>query len=473
MSLAVLLHWLAGFAFQIGATVNVADFGARADGKTDLSPALQRAYDALPPTGGRIQIPAARGEYVVVASKPTVRRPKVGLRISKPNVFVEGVGGRPTIRMTGVTLDYLNSIDDVSASGRDVFTVFSFVLTDGGGVSNVRFVGEWNGEGRLRYQSPRAKAIAVIGSRGVRIRDVEGECLLGNLVNANPAGQTVEPVHRWSENVTVEDVQAVRCLENGVNFMGGTRNCVLRRAVLIGNGSCGAESGGTGNRLRDLLCAGNGYAGVSLSQAGQTLEDSRLVANGTAERAEAGFGLVLQHSGHRVGGCDIRGNAHYGVYLYPGATDILLQGCTVQGNCVGPRSEAVAEVRLSEGAGAILQDCSIVGGGKWRTVRCRLEKSDDGWRLRPTEAGTDPAAWKAYEQTQARNVNPAYTLWLQEFDAGAGSFRCRVTSGNPTPGEATLAMGSRARYGVFASAGASPTVLGGQPVGFTVPVLRQ
>ncbi|MFN3684113.1 MAG: right-handed parallel beta-helix repeat-containing protein [Fimbriimonadaceae bacterium] len=400
-----------------------------------------------------------------------MRQPKVGLRIAKPNVFIEGVGGRPTIRMAGVPLSYLNSIDDVSASGRDVFTVFSFVLTDGGGVSNLRFVGEWDGEGRLRYQSPRAKAIAVIGSRGVRIRNVEGVGLMGNLVNVNPAGQTVEPVHRWSEDVTVEDVRAERCLENGVNFMGGTRNCALTRAVLIGNGSCGAESGGSGNVLRELVCVGNGYAGVSLSQNGQTLLDSRLAANGTAERAEAGFGLVLQHKGHRVERCEMRGNAHYGVYLYPDAKDILLRGCTVEGNCVGPRSEAVAEVRLSKGAEATLQDCAVVRGGKWRTLRCVLERAGDGWRLRPTDSEGDPSELRAYEQTQARSVNPAFTLWLQRFDGGA--FLCRATSGRPMPGEATLAVGSRSRYGVFASSDASPTVLGDPPAGFTVPILRQ
>ncbi|MCX7801200.1 MAG: hypothetical protein N2109_12770, partial [Fimbriimonadales bacterium] len=220
MTLAMLAAWLAGFVGASQAVVSVADFGARADGRTDLSEALRKAYAALPPTGGRIQIPAAKGFYVVTADQPTVRRPKVALRISKPNVFVEGVGGRPTIRMVGLSKAYLDSIDDVSSSGRDVFTVFSFVLTDGGGVSNLRFEGEWDGRGRFRYRSPRAKAIAVIGSRRVTIRGVEGEGLMGNLVNVNPAGQTVEPVHRWSENVRVEDVSAIRCLENGVNFMG-------------------------------------------------------------------------------------------------------------------------------------------------------------------------------------------------------------------------------------------------------------
>ncbi|MFN3684112.1 MAG: hypothetical protein ACK41F_09275 [Fimbriimonadaceae bacterium] len=35
MNLAVLLVWIAGFALQ-GGTVNVADFGARADGRTDF-----------------------------------------------------------------------------------------------------------------------------------------------------------------------------------------------------------------------------------------------------------------------------------------------------------------------------------------------------------------------------------------------------------------------------------------------------
>lgn len=468
--LTVLSAWLAGFVGAAQAVVNVADYGAKADGKTDLSPALRAAYAALPPTGGRILIPAAAGAYVVTAGKPTVRRPTVALRISKPNVFVEGVGGRPTIRMVGLSKRYLDSIDDVSSSGRDVFTVFSFVLTDGGGVSNIRFEGEWDGRGRFRYASPRAKAIAVIGSRSVTIRGVEGEGLMGNLVNANPSGQTVEPVHRWSEKVRVEDVTAIRCLENGVNFMGGTRGCSLRRAVLIGNGSCGAESGGQGNLLEDLLCVGNGYAGVSLSQAGQTLRNSRLVANGSAETPEAGFGLVLMNQNHSVENCEMRGNAHYGVYLYPDTKGVSLKRCTVQANCVGPRGEAVAEVRLSKGASARLEECAIATGERWRTIRARLERnSGGGWLLRPLEASE--SAWEGYQQTQARCVQPAFALWLQSVSGGA--FACRPTSGSPKPGEYTVAIGSRARYGVFESAGAEATLSGDPPFGFPVPILRQ
>ncbi|MCX7800024.1 MAG: right-handed parallel beta-helix repeat-containing protein, partial [Fimbriimonadales bacterium] len=251
---------------------------------------------------------------------------------------------------------------------------------------------------------------------------------------------------------------------------GGTRACTLRGAVLIGNGSCGAESGGQGNVLEDLLCVGNGYAGVSLSQNGQTLRNSRLVANGSSERPDAGFGLVLMHRNHTVERCEMRGNAHYGVYLYPDAKSVVLKGCTVQGNCVGPRSEAVAEVRLSKGAQARLEACTIAAGGSWRTVRASLSRdAKGGWTLRPLEPSEH--GWEAYQQTQARCVDPGFTLWLQGLASGA--FACRPTSGSPRPGSHTVAIGSRARYGVFESSEAEASLQGDPPFGFPVPILRQ
>jgi hypothetical protein len=64
-----------------GDTVNVLEYGAKGDGVTDDTAAFQRAHDALPPSGGTLDIPPRRGDYVVDQ-----------VRITKPNVRVTGSG---------------------------------------------------------------------------------------------------------------------------------------------------------------------------------------------------------------------------------------------------------------------------------------------------------------------------------------------------------------------------------------------
>lgn len=59
--------------------LNVVDFGAKADGKTDCTEAFQRTIDALGARGGRIDVPA--GEYVVGEVRP------------KPGVTLQGAAG--------------------------------------------------------------------------------------------------------------------------------------------------------------------------------------------------------------------------------------------------------------------------------------------------------------------------------------------------------------------------------------------
>lgn len=70
---ALMFVFIAAAALVAGAEpLNVVDFGAKADGKTDCTEAFRKAIDALGARGGRVDVPA--GEYVVgeIRLKPGV-----------------------------------------------------------------------------------------------------------------------------------------------------------------------------------------------------------------------------------------------------------------------------------------------------------------------------------------------------------------------------------------------------------------
>jgi hypothetical protein len=76
--------WLAAVALRVAAAdLDVAQFGAKADGVTDCTPAIQSALDAaVQAGGGRVLIPPAEKPYLVTAT----------LRVTGSNIEIEGDG---------------------------------------------------------------------------------------------------------------------------------------------------------------------------------------------------------------------------------------------------------------------------------------------------------------------------------------------------------------------------------------------
>jgi len=73
--------------------VNVRDFGAKADGKSDDAPAIQRAIEKVAKTGGRVLLPAATKPYII----------RTSLFISADNVELYGPGA--TIKLADEASD--------------------------------------------------------------------------------------------------------------------------------------------------------------------------------------------------------------------------------------------------------------------------------------------------------------------------------------------------------------------------------
>lgn len=436
-------------AFQAPVTVNLRDFGGAPDGETDMAEALGKAYAALPDEGGIIQIPKGDKPYVLRAEKPTNRSPKLGLRVRKPNVWIVGVGGRPTIHMTGVTLDEMNAQEDFERSGRDWFTVFSFVLTKGGGVRNISFRGDWDGLGRYRYGAPRVKGVGIIGSDDVTVEDVDGFGLLGNVVNAVAANPRMEERFKWAERAMVRRSRAELCAENGFNYMGGVRDSQMEDIVSLRNGSTGVESGGENNVLRRVTAYGNGICGVSISQKGTQLHESRIFGNGNLDRKDAGMGVIVNGQGLKVTNTEIIGNAHFGVYVYPKSRDIELSGLIVRGNSAGGAATSLSEVCISPDVeGVVIKGSRVEALGRQQTLDAFASKSGADsslWRLDLNEAlGLGEEYPEGSHLFLSDGVREA-TATLESVDAGRRRVVLRVTSGSVSPGPLQVVIGSRSR----------------------------
>jgi parallel beta-helix repeat protein len=104
----------------LGATVNVADFGAVADDVTDSGPAIQAAHDALPSTGGVIYVPASSQKYRV-ATKITLTKPVKIVGAGKGSVLYGRDGISAIIELNagaaGAVLSHLRLEGSKAAAG--------------------------------------------------------------------------------------------------------------------------------------------------------------------------------------------------------------------------------------------------------------------------------------------------------------------------------------------------------------------
>ncbi|WP_301390037.1 BppU family phage baseplate upper protein, partial [Enterococcus entomosocium] len=112
--------------------LNILWYGAKNDASVSFKESVENAIADLPDYGGDIIIPA--GEYLYQFEEQSTILNPTRIEIRKPNVRIIGIG-KPRIHMKGLTKEYLDSIDDFASSGRDIFSLFSFIGVDGGSVS--------------------------------------------------------------------------------------------------------------------------------------------------------------------------------------------------------------------------------------------------------------------------------------------------------------------------------------------------
>ncbi|MDF2713701.1 MAG: hypothetical protein K0R28_626 [Paenibacillus sp.] len=322
-------------ADRLRVQVSVRDFGAQGDGVTDDTSAIQAAVDYLGLLGGGILwIP--QGTYVINATNPTVTSPRRVL-ITSDNIHIRGIG-MPTIKMTGITKAYLDSINDVNSSGRDVFTAFSFRVVKHCSVEAIRFEGEWDGTGTFRYQSPRAKGVGFIGCTDCSAVGLSGYNLLGNLVNATPASGATDGQYSITTGIRIEDCYADRCLENGFNFMGNTFDCSIVRSTAKRCGSAGFEGASHNMFVSHNLFTNNKITGMSISGKNVTVSSNVCVSNGSGDGSTIGNGVTITYystlptSNIVLSDNTIIDNEGFGIQLYTGVSKVRIDGNVLSNN---------------------------------------------------------------------------------------------------------------------------------------------
>lgn len=343
--------------------ISVKDFGAAGDGVTDDSAAFQAAIDALSLNGGgRLLIP--EGTYVFPAVSPTIQAPMRTL-ITSDHIHIEGIG-LPTIHMTGITKSYLDSIDDLNSSGRDVFTVFSFMGVANGSVRGIRFTGDWDGGGTFRYQSPRAKAVGFTGCTDCVAEHLYGSYLLGNLVNATPANFAHNGFYKRCSGIRISNCYAEYCLENGFNYMGDTYNSSITDSTAKYCGSAGFEGATVNLTVTGNLFANNKYAGLSIS--GKQVVASSNICTGNGDggvptSSTMGNGISITYFGNLPTGDIVlannimKDNGGFGIYVYPGVTKVTIDGNILSNNSQGNTYKA--GINLVGSAASRISDIEI------------------------------------------------------------------------------------------------------------------
>lgn len=378
--------------------VNVKDYGAVGDGVTDDTLAIQSAINSVA-SGGLVYIPS--GNYLMNASSPTINSPK-RINITNNNVKIMGDGRSSIITMTGVTLSYLNGINDYNSSGRDVFTAFSFQRVTGCSISGLHIVGEWDGTGALTYTSPRAKGVGFIGGSKNKAFDISGEGILGNLINCTPSDVTIDGVYQVCGHVEIFSCYADTCLEGGINAMGNTFDINIHNNKCIGCRN-GIESASQRGFVSNNICTENSYTGISVSGTSMNVDNNKIYAN-------TGSGLIVSYTTAVANTSDInitnnviRDNDIFGIQLYPGVSNININNNRLVDNMqetaytytmsfVGTGANGITNIKFND---------NYVSDARNFTLNVNYV---DGFRMRGNQIVGDIISYSVYAQINNNDI---------------------------------------------------------------------
>lgn len=250
---------------------------------------------------------------------------------NKTGILVNGNGH--TITMSGLTKAYLESINDISSSGRDIFSFLAFHECENITVKNINFVGTNAADAKnaFRFVSPRSIGVAFKGSRNGLVENVNGTDILGNVVNTT----TADDLSTGCEDIIISNCKAHNCYENGFNIMGESVNCIIDGCVSIRCGT-GIEAFGDTCIIQNCLVQDAWASGISVS-GGATARNNKVIGS-LGTNAGIGLGIAVTGASTLISkNCKVLNNhvkdcKGYGIYVYPYTENTEVKGNVFENN---------------------------------------------------------------------------------------------------------------------------------------------
>ncbi|GLQ87359.1 right-handed parallel beta-helix repeat-containing protein [Dyella flagellata] len=289
------------------ASLNVRNFGALGNGSADDTAAIQAAINALPSTGGTVEVPA--GTYMINALK--------------------GVGLRSHTRLlldTGATLQAIPN----SASRYWVVRAWN--------VNNVEIAGGTVLGERSQHQGTTGEwgyGINISASSYVYVHDISVANSWGDglLVGASGSGATVVP----SYSVTLNNVKSNNNRRQGLSILPSNQVYVVNSSFTGSNGTLPqagidiepSTQGPTQNvRLENTTLSGNLGNGLEVHN-----NVSNLTLNNVTAQNNQGFGVYTGGpNGVVITNSNITTNYLFGISISSTTNNVQISGNTIEWN---------------------------------------------------------------------------------------------------------------------------------------------
>jgi hypothetical protein len=346
------------------ASLNVVQYGAKGDGVTDDTAAIQAALNAAPASGAVVYFP--RGTYLVSIGDVTN---KIALNVLKQNITLQGdSAGVSTIKLASGQPDYRAIIGDNTTSGTtDLSGLTVRDLTfDQNSAGNVitavgptdplfqgfaRYVLRFNTGSRFTVENCRflnTDNVNTIGANGAAVTDVAvRNCLFGN-VGAN------SPAHDHSSIYT----HCERAEVSGNTFLGGG---VSARTAIETHGSAQLVHNNTVRNFAKLAnitgVAQSSLTAVVRDNVGVGMASGIVVWSYTYAGNASGWGIedvLISGNSIQIDMDQWASLATYkaGIYLEPGST-LPVRNVTIRGNTVRYKAFAIVPTALDDKSSGI------------------------------------------------------------------------------------------------------------------------
>lgn len=288
-------------------SINVRDKGAKGDGKTDDTTAIQAAIDALPEGGGIVVVPA--GHYMVDATRALKLRSNMTLELD-PDATIEAI---PNDRKRSHVIKVWRADNVVIRGGRVV----------GERQGHTGEGGEWG------------YGINIQASRNVRVSGTHISDCWGDGIWIGALGKGVFQV--VATDVTIENVVSTNNRRQGMSI--GPCNRVRVINCTFSNTHGTAPQSGIDlepmaqGPARDILIQGCTFTGNKGCGVEIHHNVSGVVVRGCTIRDNAGYGVLGQHTSDLwVDHNQIVGNGLAGIALGKRTSDVRITGNTIQSN---------------------------------------------------------------------------------------------------------------------------------------------